>query len=475
LGTKKPIIDTIKNIKIEDNMKRIEQEFINKIYDGFKKIDVTIPESLRNTSIRKICNYISTLEVEIFDLQDRKDKKKICAFEASLGHDIICPSINEYFEKLGYEVDFLLSEENNTHRWSFFGLTKSSNYRIITGEFPFLSALLLTKTIRQYDFVVFSTNIKFYGNFYRGSVIKFFMEILRNIPKPKYTFLQIAPHFPKNTIELDIFNKTHKIDGITTFSSSGYNGSLIFSTHSLGNAEITQKSQKTKFITTGNFSDRKNHKMLYEAIAKLVNEGITDFEVYVNSMPHGAFYPDESLMPYIKKSDPKPMKLFYDWQECDFALALLDSSHQWSRDYFGQGTFSGGAMLALDFAKPYILENYFSKSFGFDDKMALLYERQDLYKAMKIAINMTVEEYSKYQQAMKTEADKRYNETLYNLSNEINKAAKDSYKDIWRKYRYKIFPKPIILFISHFIPSKSMKYKFRDKFLKWSRLQKYND
>ncbi len=70
-------------------------------------------------------------------------------------------------------------------------------------------------------------------------------------------------------------------------------------------------------------------------------------------------------------------------EDCDFITALLDSNNEWQKNQYGHGTCSTGFMYSLGFAKPYIIEDYFLKSFNIDEDTVIAYKGQDLYSAMK--------------------------------------------------------------------------------------------
>lgn len=83
------------------------------------------------------------------------------------------------------------------------------------------------------------------------------------------------------------------------------------------------------------------------------------------------------------------------------------------------GTTSGSIQLSLGFCKPLIINSIFAEKYILSNKEAIIYEDSDLYKAMKISIEMTNEKYNLLQQCIEKLRSTIYNESLESIKKMI--------------------------------------------------------
>ena len=79
-------------------------------------------------------------------------------------------------------------------------------------------------------------------------------------------------------------------------------------------------------------------------------------------------------------------------EESDFFLPLLDPTLKKNRDYL-QFLTTGSKQIVTGFKKPWLINEEFANVYGFDDKNSIVYKENELFEAMKKAINLSGEDY----------------------------------------------------------------------------------
>lgn len=394
------------------------KDFVDKYIQPFKKdlIRYGILCKRNLNSLDDFQRYLPEFNYDFFNLEQRKNTRKVLSVEVNRGHDVIRPSIFQYFSALGYEVDFLLAEFEGNVRWNFFERFECLNPRTVTGSYLFIDAVLSMDIINDYDFILLNTHHVCSQNHMhtnRNCLDSLFLNT-GMIPRPKHGFLSIPPHPSLFNLEAEeALVKTQQLDGIPVLSHLGYRGLPMLSSHHFGQVNITTKTAENKFLATGNIQPhQKNHNMLIDAAERLLGEGIKNFKIIVNGS-HGVLNIPHKLRSSIEViGDNKPAKLFKLIEECDFITALLDSTNEWQRNQYGHGTCSVAFMYSLGFAKPYLIEDYFLTSLGIDQRAAISYSNNNLYSAMKRAILLNEAEYKQIQANILTEAQQRSQRSL---------------------------------------------------------------
>lgn len=372
--------------------------------------------------------YLRKASLNIFDLKKRKKEKKLLSVELNFVHDVLRPSIYKYFSALGYEVDFLLIENEDNKRWNFFERFKSISARTVTGSYLFINAVLSSDDMKEYDFILFNTPHIFAES--HGNEVMYCVDSLRlntgKIPQPKYGFITIPPHPSlRNTEERDALVQTKLLNGIPVLTQSGYRGLPMLCNHHFGDVNITPKSTKNIFLASGSKNpDLKNQKILLEAAEKLIDEGTTNFEIIMTGGLGTIDIPSKLESHLRLTGDSKPAELFKLIEECDFITALMDSNTEWHKKNYAHGTCSTAFHFSLGFAKPYIIEDYFLESYDIDQSAVISHKNQDLYSAMKRAILMDSYEYKQIQSNILKERQRRNDRSFSDLQQVLEEAKK---------------------------------------------------
>ncbi len=230
----------------------MNKALINKSLSDLKKnlnrYNIPLNDDLK--SLKDFQKFLSKLDVDLFDLKKRQNKKKILSVEYNIGHDIIRPSIYKYFSDLGYEVDFLLAEFDDKKRWNFFERINHTNERTVTGSYLFIDAVLSGDNIKEYDFILFNTSFIFMEDHINSGMncLDSLLKNTKKIPQPKYGFLHIPPHLSQSTPEAeDALIQSQFLNGIPVLSHLGYRGLPMLSAHYFGNVNIKPNHLRINF------------------------------------------------------------------------------------------------------------------------------------------------------------------------------------------------------------------------------------
>lgn len=408
----------------------MDKKFCFKQIDAIKKLDENFSEL---KIVSKINSYLLDSNIDVFNLKQRKDEKKILSVEVRAGHDVIRPSIWKYFTDLGYKVDFLLYGNQLEDRWNFFTRVENYQSRELVGDEAFILSVLSLPIMAEYDYIFFNSNFVYTQNRLDTNYdYRNFMRILKVPGRCKYGFLTIPPH--------PAFYTNNDKD-VLFFSHLGTNNSPMLSVSYFGDVKITPKSNKNIFLVSGNINTgQKNHDMIFDAISQLLDEGINNFEVWVNGTIVGKFKIPEKLQNYIKYvGENKPETLFSIIEKADFILSGIDSKSEYQRNTYSRGTCSVGLMYSLGFGKIYICEDIFAKAFGLTNDNSIIYKSDFLVSALKRAINMTRKDYEKMQNSILEEADRRYKRSLNDIYQVLQKLKKIARKCSFKKLLQQIF------------------------------------
>ena len=388
----------------------MEYDFFNRQINTIKKLGGEKIEDIEIAA--KINSVLFDLNVDIFDLKNRKKNKKVLSVEVGRGHDIIRPSIWKYFVELGYEVDFLLYGNRPEDRWNFFQKIKNPQYREIVGDETFILSVLSLPVMSEYDYIIFNSNLVYNTDrIDSGWDYKTFLNELKVPKRCKYGYLTIPPH--------PVYYSNNKKDGeIRHFTSLSLKNTPMLSILYFGEIDMSEKSDKTIFLLSGNINDRqKNHALVIEAARKIYNEGVQNFELWINGSSEGEFLVSKEDENYIKYlGDNKPETLFPILEKTDFIISGMDSDHEWQKLVYSGGTCSSGFMYALGFGKIYILEDIFADTYGLNSDNSIIYKRNDLASALKYAVKMPKEEYKTLKLNFIKEREKRYKRSLHDIS-----------------------------------------------------------
>lgn len=320
-------------------------------------------------------------------------------------HAEILPGFVKYFQDLNYNVDILVRHENIEDS-PFKGL---ENFNIFGFSANMLKKVLKLDKIKNYKYLFLSSSAYWEKNVYWDS----FLNFLGYTPKTQKGIL-LVEHNIKSC--LNKYNEENYLKESRLFTLSGFHNSPMLNPHYFIKNNTHQKNRKTQFIIVGHWA--KSKELLYETLTKLYTNGYKDFEILIV----GAKY----KLPKIYQQNVKMLgrikftRLYNILKNTDFILAMLDYSDKSHQRYLEDAT-SGSRQLSLGFNKPILINEAFAKVYNFDDTNAIAYKENDLYEAMKQAIEMTQEDYSKKQMFLKNLANEIYNKSLENLRKVVEK------------------------------------------------------
>ncbi|MBS4760928.1 MAG: hypothetical protein KHX03_09555 [Clostridium sp.] len=245
--------------------------------------------------------------------------------------------------------------------------------------------LLNSSKILDYEKIFISTSINY---FYGCSTLSTFKSerIMDKVLLMEHDNRQIEKFGEHSLV------KNHQLYMITNFDNNP--DIKTFVPDYYGDIKITPKnSDETVFISVGSLDPkRRNIKLLWESIEKLVLEGYSNFKVLIV----GNMKNDGLSKTVLDKIEPLGKldyeKMFEKMEQADFFLPLLDSSIEDNRNYL-KYLSTGSINLIRGFRKPACFNEEFARVYAFNESNTLMYKENELFDAMKKAILLNKEEY----------------------------------------------------------------------------------
>lgn len=332
-----------------------------------------------------------------------RNRPKVLVVEPHPYHDFLLPGVSKYFIDLGYDVDVLINKEckrdNSFYRFDF---------PLHIKYFSTKNLAKLLKHISEYDYL-FITSLEYW---IPGIETTDIFSILKFIPKPKHKVLGLI-HTLKH---LELFKIQDKLENCgQSFSISGQmlNDKLIPMLYPFyfGKVDFNKpKGEKVRFITAGVFC--KDYDLLTQTVDKLLEKGITNFEIIVVTKKRLKF---KSYKKHIKGVGHLTYpQLYKEMEKSDYYLPLLNPENP-IQQHFLDGSTSGSMILSLGFLTPCLINDQFAKVYRLNDKNSIIYKNGELAAAMEKAINQSQSEYQIMQADLKLFSDEMYKQSLENL------------------------------------------------------------
>lgn len=334
-------------------------------------------------------------------------KPKVLVVEPHPYHDFLLPGIAKYFIDLGFDVYILINKECKKDN-----CFERFDYPLKIEYFSSKNLAKRLKNIEEYDYL-FLTSLDYWVP---GIDTMSVFDLLGYVPKPKYKVFGLI-HTLKH---LKLFNLENKLkDCGQAFSISGQklDGELIPMLYPIYFGKINfekPKKEKVRFITTGAFC--KDYDLLTQTVDKLLEKGITNFEIVVVTKKRLKF---KKYKKYIKGMGHLTYpKLYKEMEKADYYLPMLNPDNP-AHEHFVNGTTSGSMLLILGFLTPCLINEKIAKVYRLNDENSIIYEKMNLAEAMEKAINQSEEEYKNIQANLKTFADDMYKVSLKRLKDKI--------------------------------------------------------
>lgn len=337
-----------------------------------------------------------------------KDNTFIIWEPCSSSHAEIVPGYAKYLLDLGYHVSILVTPERLKE--GLFARFNDENLSLNSMTQKQIKNFFLNNDLRSIRGVLVTTVGKLCDNDIDDAYKSFHPQANRS----KVFFVE---H------EIDKLTDNDKLpESIITLRKMDYKNATttVVNPHYFGKVKLNKKNTATRFVTIGALSEkRKSTQLLVNAVENLVAQGITNFKVVVigkgkiSKLPKKlrAFFDIKGKLPFDKMYD--------EIEKSDFILSAYENTLE-HKKYITIKT-SGTFQLAYGFLKPIIIKEEFATINGFEKANSILYKDNDDYaSAMKVAIEMSQNEYSEMQKNLENLAQQIYYFSKQNLMQLIN-------------------------------------------------------
>lgn len=196
-----------------------------------------------------------------------------------------------------------------------------------------------------------------------------------------------------------------------------YGHPYLVNPHYFGDVVQTPKnSDRTVLLMVGAArSKRRNDHLVINAAERLVAEGYRDFEIRLVGKLDGVEVPASLNDNFVKVGRLPFYALYEEVENCDFMLTAFQKDNPAHAFYRTTGT-SGSFQLSYGFSKPGIFQQDYITGTGITLENSLVYdEDDDMFDAMKTAIEMSPDQYASMQAAMGESARQLASQSLENL------------------------------------------------------------
>lgn len=337
------------------------------------------------------------------------DDNKVLVIEANRGHGECIPGYVKYLLELGYKVEVLVLEAVYKEK-PLAGINDNSA-QIHGVSLRVMQEILKHRKCQFFKKIVFISSrvlIKKYSismrvdklfnciNKYAEKVIMLEHAIEETIgePKVKYRITVLAK------TQLDVNKDIHMAYVNSNYFVEDYN-------HVKGEGD-----ERITFAMVGYIGDKKE--VLLESFKYLDEKGYSSYKIVVAGR-------DIELNLEDKYKDKIEFLGWLTYEEMyevlkkvDFYLPLLDINNEGHKKFLKERT-SGGFQLIYGFEIPALIEKSFGESHELNTSNSIIYDDNDIGKAMERAIAMSGEEYQKLRENLRITKEKIREESLSNL------------------------------------------------------------
>lgn len=344
-------------------------------------------------------------------LMSKIGAKRVLIIEPNEFHGEVLPGLVKYWLDLGFKADVMITNEVAAEKPLF--LIKNKRLRIFPVSTWSLRWLLKSHKIEEYEFIMLNSSI------YRRYEKSFLEVVPLDGMKDK---ILIMEHDVQN---IGIYNEEYWLmnNRLLTLKSLPYQQekTLMVNSHYFGAYRKHKKNEVVNFIVVGGICpERKNHKLLFAAVDKLLEEGIIEFKITVVGMGRLRDIPQK----YHRYLDIKGRlgfpALCREMHKADFILPLLDADSKEHERYITTGV-TGTMQLVLGFAKPCLIEEKFAAFYEIDEANGLVYQHNELHKAMLKAYAMADNDYVAMRKLLREQAEEIADVSQANLLRAITK------------------------------------------------------
>lgn len=358
---------------------------------------------------------------EINNLNPNISEKHFAFVENFDFHGDCIPSYIKYFLDLGFSVDLYITKAQASSGLFDCCAFDSAKLNVYTfTKFP--TSEKFFDHLAKYKFVFLLTLFCREKTYYSKLLINYFEK--NGILDKFYCINHATFLYPTNKdLELKVLKHTFTLrDGIK-FNDKEY---PFISPIYFGEFANKIKMQKNKIVKFACFmrnvqSNMKNYSALFDAIRKLLAEGIENFEIIFTGITEQdiAQYVDESVKRHLKLVGKLPYKDMYNMVlEADYILLNIDETTKDYKKYL-TGGISALCLLSLGFVRPCIIDSTLGKQYHLENS-AILYEFGAIYDAMKRAITMSDDEYNQMERNLSQVAEDLKYKSIANIKELFN-------------------------------------------------------
>lgn len=332
---------------------------------------------------------------------DTPQPNNVLLVETNGCHGEVIAAYIQYFQRLNKNV-YCLVNKRVARENPFCRL--SNIKQIYSASLKKLSKLLKSEHISKYDHIFIMSSINYKGG-------------ENNVP-------DMFPDLKKHRSVFYVHHESQYISEFYTDTDINHNIMLgryknctYINPHLFGDHKIPTKSNTTTFICVGGINpERKNHKILLNAIQELHNQGL-NFQVLIVGSGSLTNIPSD-IQRHIKLLGHVNYYDMYNYVEsAHFFLPLLDPDNI-EHEKYTTIKVTGSAQLIYGFKKVPVIHNKFAKFYNFDTNNAIIYD--NLIDGMRTAITTNINEYNSYITHLTKTSKKIETESLNNLQRILN-------------------------------------------------------
>lgn len=329
-------------------------------------------------------------------LRDTPKPNNVLLVETNGCHGEVIAAYIKYFQNLNINVYCLvnsrLANENPFCRLN-------NICKIYSASLKQLHKLLKIEYLRKYDHIFIMSSINYKGG--ENNVPDMFPDL------QKHKSVYYIHHESQYISEFYSDTDTNR-----NIMLGKYDNCTYINPHLFGDYTIPEMQAPATFVCVGGITpERKNHKLLLNAIQQLHDEGHA-FKVLVigsgslKNIPHSVQSHIE-LLGHLSYSD-----MYKYVESAHFFLPLLDPDNQEHEKYITIKV-TGSAQLIYGFRKIPVIHSKFAKFYRFNNQNAILYD--DLTDGMRNALKTTSDQYKKFIKELDNTASEIETESAENL------------------------------------------------------------
>ena len=316
--------------------------------------------------------------------------KTILIIEFNHCHMETIPGYSRYLVQLGYNVCVL----TRFYTGGVFSLIKDKSIKVFECNPVTFDKIYEDADFSKFERIIYnSRGIYFRKNDVNNTNYNDIFEYFSKIKQGKKKNIYVQHHIEKMNR-----NSQDKYIILANPKKEAFLEPLVVNPHYFGKITQMPRNKIVSFISIGELSsERRNVKLLTDAVENLVKLGYTYFKI--NIIGGGNL---ENLAPSIKKYFNILGRLNYKdmfnyLEKSDYILPLLDPDLKAHNRYLSSGT-SGTFQLVYGFLKPCLIHRKFADVYNFNSQNSIIYEKnEEFFQAMINAIDLRQEQYGQLQ------------------------------------------------------------------------------